>query len=111
MKMHQINSMRAIIAMAFIAGGTAMTVPATAITTSADIVTTTIDVRDLETEHGVERIYKALERRAKAACWSTGSRSIKARIAERDCAKTLLIDFVQDVDDVRLTSYYQKMQS
>lgn len=111
MKTHLIKSTKAITAIAFLAGGIAVTVPAVAITTSADIVTTTIDVRDLETDHGVARIYKTLERRAKAACWSTGAKSIRTRVLEKDCAKDLLIDFVQNVDDARLTNYHQKMQS
>jgi len=111
MKTHLLNSVKALAATALISGGIALSAPAYAISTQAETVTTKIDIRDLETDRGVERIYEALARSAKAACSAPGTKSIGTRIAEKSCTEGLLIDFVQDVDDARLTSYHQKMQS
>jgi len=111
MKTDLLNSVKALGATALISCGIALSAPAFAITTQADIVTTTIDIRDLETDYGVAKIYKSLARRAEKACATWGTRSISARQAEDVCAGKLLIDFVQDVDDERLTRYHEKMQS
>jgi len=111
MKTHLLNSVKALTATALISGGIALSVPAAAITTQADIVTTTIDTRDLETDRGVEKIYKSLARRAESACRTPGSKSLSSKQIESVCTENLLIDFVQDVDDARLTSYHEKMQS
>ena len=111
MKTHIFNAAKFLTATALISGGIALSVPAAAITTHTDIVTTTIDIRDLETDRGVAKIYKTLVRRADSACKTPGSKSVSMRQAEDVCAENLLIDFVQDVDDVRLTNYHEKMQS
>lgn len=111
MKTHLLNSVKALTVAALMTGGIAITTPAYAINTQADIITTKIDLRDLKTERGVERIYKSLSRRADSACKTPGPKPIENRVAENKCAKNLLIEFVQDVDNPRLTKYYIKMQS
>lgn len=111
MKAHLLNSVKALGAAAFISGAIALSAPAAAITSQADIVTTKIDIRDLETDRGVAKVYKSLARRAKSACTSSGTKSIQAKAAEKTCADKLLIDFVQDVSDERVTTYHQKMHS
>jgi len=111
MKTYLLNSTKALSALALISGALAVTAPAIAAPTQTHIVTTTIDARDLETDRGVAKIYKTLARRAENACSTSGHKPISARRAEDACAQDLLIDFVQDVDDERLTSYFEKMQS
>ena len=111
MKTHLLNSVKVLTATALISGGIALSVPAYAISMQSEKVTTKIDVRDLETDHGVAKIYAALSRRAKSACTAPGTKTIKARLEEKECAENLLTDFVQDVGDERLTTYYQKMHS
>ena len=97
--------------MAFISGGIAISVPAAAIAPQADIVTTTIDIRDLETDRGVAKVYKSLSRRAERACASPGVKSMRTKQADDACAESLLIDFVQDVGHETLNDYHQKMHS
>jgi len=111
MKNHILNAAKALTATVLISGGIALAAPAYAISTQADQVITKIDLRDLETDYGVAKVYAALERRAKNACSTPGAKSIGTRIVDRNCTKNLLIDFVEDVDDARLTVYHEKMQS
>jgi len=111
MKTHLLNSVKALTATALISGGIALSVPASATASQADIVTTKIDIRDLETDRGIAQIYKSLARRAESACRTSGQKSIHARNVENLCTDDLLIDFVQDVGDDRLTAYYERMNS
>lgn len=111
MKNYLLNSVKALTATALISGGIAISVPAYAISTQGEKVTTTIDIRDLETDRGIAKIYKSLERRAESACETPGTKSVNSRQAEEACTENLLIDFVQDVGDARLTGYHEKMQS
>lgn len=111
MKTQLLHSVKAMTVMAVISGAIAINGSAAAITTQSDIVTTTIDIRDLETDRGLAKIYKSLTRRAKKACTASGAKSVSTRVAEQTCTKNLLIEFVQNVDDVRLTRYHEKMQS
>lgn len=111
MKTYLLNTAKAFAATTMIAGGIAVTAPAYAISTQADIVTTKIDIRDLETDYGIAKVYKALSRRAKSACTTPGAKALSSRQAEEACTENLLIDFVQDVDDERLTRYHENMQS
>jgi len=111
MKTHILNSVKALTATALISGGMALSAPAYAINAQGDKVTTKIDLRDLETDRGITRVYEALARRAKNACTTRGAKPIANRIAEKACTENLLIDFVQDVGNDRLTAYHEKMQS
>ena len=111
MKTYIANSAKSLIAAAFISAGVALSAPAYAMVGPNDIVTTTIDVRDLETDRGVKHVYKSLERRAESACYTVGAKSLNDRNAEKTCAEDLLIDFVLNVDNERLSAYHVKMQS
>ena len=111
MKTPILNSVKALTVTALMGSGIALSVPAAAITTQGDTITAKIDIRDLETNRGVAKIYKSLSRRAENACKTTGNKSLDARRTEKTCTENLLIDFVQDVGDDRLTSYHQKMNS
>jgi len=111
MKTYLIHSIKALTATALISGGIALAAPAYAISAQSDQITTKIDIRDLETDYGVAKVYEALERRAESACRTPGMKSISSRNAEEVCAEDLLVDFIQDVDDGRLTSYHEKMQN
>lgn len=93
---------------AFVIGGTfAIATPALAGPQTQDIVTTTIDQRDLATEYGVERVYKALARKAKVSCTTRGRVSIAVKRVEEQCVKDLLEDFIYDVSHESLTHYYE----
>jgi len=92
MKTHLLNSAKALTATALITGGIALTTPAYAITTQSDQVTTKIDVRDLQSERGIERVYKALANRAESACITRGNKSLNARKVEDACVERLLSD-------------------
>jgi len=111
MKTYILNSMKAITATALISGGIALSAPTFAITPQGDLVTTKIDIRDLETDRGIAKVYEFLARRAEIACVTSGNRSLSTRKIEDACTENLLTDFVQDVDDTHLTAYYQKMSS
>ena len=88
-----------------IGGSVAITTPALA-SPATEIVTTTIDQRDLATDYGVERVYKALERKAETSCKTPGRVPITVRNFENQCAQQLLEDFVIDVDNGNLTRYH-----
>ena len=77
----------------------------------SDDVSVTIDTRYLETDWGVEKVYNILSSKAESACVSGSSRSISARKFENDCTSDLLDDFIQDLDDEKLTSYHSNMIS
>jgi len=95
------------ITIALLIGGTvAITAPALA-NPATDIVTTTIDKRDLATDYGVKRVYKALERVAENSCKTSGRAPIRIRRYENQCAQQLLDDFVLDVDNGSLTQYHE----
>jgi len=96
---------------ALLIGGTfAITTPALA-SPAADIVTTTIDQRDLATDYGVERVYKALERTAEDSCVDSRRITLAAKRFEDECTRQLLEDFVFDVDNSELTRYHENGSS
>ena len=91
---------------ALMAGGAfALTTPALA-SPAADIVTTTIDKRDLATEYGVERVYKALTYKAETSCVTPGKVPLSVKKFEEDCTRQLLEDFIFDADNGNLTRYH-----
>jgi len=104
-------TLKAIAIAAFIAASCGIMTPAYAINTQSDLVATTIDSRDLQTDHGIAKVYKSLERRAEAACDSQGKRTLTQRNFEKLCMQSLLNDFIVDVNHDGLTSYYNAMQS
>jgi len=89
----------------FIGGSLALTTPAFA-ASPTDIVTTTIDQRDLKTEYGVERVYKALSRKAEASCDTAGRVTLSTKRFEDQCARQLLEDFIFDVGNESLSRYH-----
>jgi len=111
MKTHLSNSIKVLSVTALLSGGIALSMPAEAISNQVDTITTKIDIRDLETDYGIAKIYAALERRAESACYTAGVKGLSIRNADKICAEDLLVDFVQDVGDDRLTRYHEKMQS
>lgn len=111
MKTYILNSGKALGVLALMGGTLAFNAPAFATSAQVEIVTTTIDARDLKTHHGVERIYNTLENRAESACTTPGHKPLNVRQAEVSCKQNLLMSFVQNVDDERLTAYYVKMHS
>jgi len=92
---------------ALLIGGTfAITTPALA-SPVVDTVTTTIDQRDLATDYGVERVYKALERKAEDSCDYSRRITLAAKRFEDECTRQLLEDFVFDIDNSALTQYHK----
>jgi UrcA family protein len=83
-----------------------ITIPAHAISPQTEEVSVKIDARDLVTERGVERVYKTLAKKAKTSCETSGTRGIADKSTEKLCAEELLREFVEDADNVKLTSYY-----
>ena len=92
------------IAITLAALGTTMA-PA-AFAASADNISVEIDTRYLETDWGVEKVYKELSHKAKSACVTGSVRDIAARKYERDCMTDLLDDFIESADIEKLTTYH-----
>lgn len=82
------------------------TISPAAFATSADKVSVKIDTRYLETDWGVEKIYKSLSKTAKNACDTGSAHDISARKYERDCMTDLLDDFIKSADHDKLTTYH-----
>ena len=106
MKTYLINSTRTFVILGAFGAAAAMTIPAHAISPQADTISVKIDKRDLATDRGVTQVYKTLAHKAKSSCETAGTRGIAVRLAERECAKQLLREFVENADSVKLTSYY-----
>ena len=75
----------------------------------SDTVRVKIDARYLETDWGVEKIYKTLSRKAESACNVRSPRSPAIQKYEQDCMSDLLDDFIQSADHERLTTYHAGM--
>ena len=86
-----------------------MSAPAHATASSSDIVTTKVDIRDLQTAHGVKRVYSKLSRKADESCGVDLKASLTSRVAARECAESLLESFVADLDHDSLTTYYNRV--
>jgi len=82
-----------------------------AISAQQDTVTTKIDLRDLETQRGIEKTYAALTRKAEISCTVPGQQPLEMRIFARDCTAKLLAEFIEDVDNIQLSAYHVKMTS
>lgn len=82
------------------------TIAPAAFATPADEVRVVIDTRYLETDWGVEKIYKSLSRTAKNACDTGSTHDISARKYERDCMTDLLDDFIKSANHEKLTTYH-----
>jgi UrcA family protein len=82
------------------------TIAPAAFASTFDEVSVEIDARYLETDWGVEKVYKSLSRTAQNACDTGGTRDISARKYERDCRIDLLNDFIKSADHEKLTTYH-----
>ena len=106
MKTFVLNSARSLAILGALSATAAITAPAYAISPQTQEVSVKIDARDLATDRGVERVYKTLAKKAKSSCEISGTRGIEDKVAEKECAKALLRDFVESTDNVKLSSYY-----
>ena len=92
------------LSIAVLAVGTlAATLPAQAAIGTSYKVETRVKVIDLETEQGLIRVYEQLKKTAEKECRVDGVMSLDERRLAKACAKNLLDDFVNSVDDLRLT--------
>jgi len=78
----------------------------TAYAASSDEVRVEIDSRYLETDWGVEKVYKTLSKKAESACTFGSTGTLHARMTKRDCMSDLLDDFIESADHERLTTYH-----
>ena len=97
----------ALLSCAVVATAAFIPVSANASTTFTEKVTTKVDVRDLETDYGIQRVYKNLTRKAEASCGAHSTVSLAARSAYKNCAAVLLTSFIDDLDHDGLTAYHQ----
>ena len=97
------------ISIAAIAVGTiVMTLPAQAAISTSDKVETRISVIDLQTERGLIRVYEQLRETAERECDMDRFLSLREKRQAEECASDLLDDFVNSVDDIRLTRMHQE---
>jgi|GEM_PF-6950268 len=62
---------------------------------------------DLATDGGIARVYSRLHERAERACSYQGISRVQDVKFQLTCTQDLLSDFVQNVDNKRLTQYYK----
>jgi len=107
-----VNSIfKGLLAVALLTSGVALTSPAYAINAQQEKVSVSIDARDLETDRGVERIYRTLSKKAENSCVTPGVKSVSDRMIEKACVKRLLTEFIVDVDHVKLNAYHAAYSS
>ena len=75
----------------------------------SDTVRVKIDMRYLETDWGVEKVYKTLSHKAERACSVKFPRGLAMQKYERDCMSDLLDDFIKNADHERLTTYHASL--
>ena len=93
---------------AFAAGTIALTLPANAAIPSSTNVETRIKVIDLQTETGLIRVYDQLRETAESECDVDRFMTLREKKMAEKCAADLLDDFVNSVDDLRLTRMHQE---
>jgi len=92
------------LSVAILAAGTfTMTLPANAAIGSSYKVETRVKVIDLETEEGLIRVYEQLKEAADKECRVDRIMSLSEKRLAEACAENLLDDFVNSVDDLRLS--------
>ena len=92
------------LSIAVLAAGTlAATLPAQAAIGTSYKVETRVKVIDLETEQGLIRVYEQLKETAEKECRVDRAKGLSDRRMAKICAENLLDDFVNSVDDLRLT--------
>lgn len=99
----------ALLSCAVIAAAASMPTAANAAITGTDNVTVTIDKRDLQTNHGIARVYDTLSKRAEVSCGVAARTSLSQRNAAKACADDLLLSFVKDIGHSDLTQYHWVM--
>jgi len=74
-------------------------------------ITTQVDSYLLKSDKGAQRVYKQLANRAKQACRNGGRQTLLSRRMTDECAANLLNTFVLDLDNVRVTTFHQRVLS
>jgi len=111
---HNVTTLRrsvntALLSCAVVAAAAFVPAAAHASTQPVQTVTTKIDLRDLQTNYGIQRVYKRLTRKADTSCGVRITAGIANLKASRDCAAVLLSSFIDDLDHDRLTVYHRNM--
>ena len=82
-----------------------------AIPKSNNVVTFTVDIRDLQTERGIVKVYSQLSKRAWNACRTNGPQSLRSKRASEVCAVNLLGSFIDNMNNQEVTRYHERMTS
>ena len=86
-------------------------VPANAYISHQDIVRLEFNADFLESPAGIERVYSIMTDKAEQSCRSNGFRSLEDKRLEAKCTLNLLEEFIEGVNDERLTSYHEEQLS
>lgn len=89
--------------------GLSLAAPLNAQAITTNQIEVEFDRKYLETDWGVELVYKKFESRAEAACARTGARSFSDRALEEACEAKLMEDFIRDAKSDKLKAYHIQM--
>jgi UrcA family protein len=91
------------IAIGFLAAAAA---PQSASAEETHIVEFRFQADELQAPRGAERVYRSLDRKAKSACFTSGRKSLREATLERECYENLVAEFVEKIDDSRLSALH-----